>query len=175
MIKSVKLIDPVGEAIQVFMSLKNKIVDRLGDSKLSDGVGSKLRARSREVPEMILEQGLVPTLSFCLAKAGIENVEKVVGIMERDESIDEVKDKEIESEKLAYALYTYAILKYLTLISGKSIEGIIENDVENGDKLFNYLGELIMSNTRTPLYRMLQPYLLQFKRLCEATFKPGRG
>jgi CRISPR type III-B/RAMP module-associated protein Cmr5 len=120
---------------------------------------------------MILEQGLVPTLSFCLAKAGIENIKKVVEVMKRDKSTDEFKVKEVEKEKLAYALYTYAILKYLTLINGKSIEDI----VENSDKLFDYLKELIVVDTRTPLYRMLQPYLLQFKRLCEATFKPERG
>jgi len=90
--------------------------------------------------------------------------------MEHDKSIDEIKVKEVEKEKLAYTLYTYAILKYLTLISGKSIEDI----VEKGDELFNYLGELVVINTRAPLYRMLQPYLLQFKRLCEATFKPER-
>jgi CRISPR type III-B/RAMP module-associated protein Cmr5 len=171
MIKPAKLIDPVGGAIQVFMNLKDKIINRLGDNNLSEDVGSRLRARSREVPEMILEQGLVPTLSFCLAKAGIENIKKVVEVMKRDKSTDEFKVKEVEKEKLAYALYTYAILKYLTLINGKSIEDI----VENSDKLFDYLKELIVVDTRTPLYRMLQPYLLQFKRLCEATFKPERG
>ena len=170
MIKPAELIDPVGGAIQVFKKLKDKIINRLGDNNLSEDVGSRLRARSREVPEMILEQGLVPTLSFCLAKAGIENIKKVIEVMEHDKSIDEIKVKEVEKEKLAYTLYTYAILKYLTLISGKSIEDI----VEKGDELFNYLGELVVINTRAPLYRMLQPYLLQFKRLCEATFKPER-
>jgi CRISPR type III-B/RAMP module-associated protein Cmr5 len=162
--ESARPIDPIREAIQIFLNLKARIIDRLGDNKLSETIGSKLRTRSREIPEMILDLGLVPTLSFCLAKAGINNVRRVIHAMERE------GDKSInidDTVKYAYALYTYAILKYLTLITGDQVEELLEKD-----KVITFLKKLIETNAQVPLYNMLQPYLIQFKRVCEATYRP---
>lgn len=159
-------LDPVGEAINVFINLKIKIIDKLGD-KLSEVVGSKLRSISRDTPEMILELGLVSTLSYCLAKARIENVGKIIKVLEDGSPID-VLGKEVKEEELAYALYVYALLKYLTQITGKNIKEV----AGGSDELFRYFEDLIKNGAHVGLYNMLHAYLVQFKRLCEATFKP---
>ncbi len=170
-------IDPIKEAIQVFMNIKEKVIDKFEDKEKSEEIGSKLRARAREIPEMMLELGLVPTLSYCLAKANIDNIKKVITIIERDTSIEELKDA--KSEELAYALYTYALLKYLAIIMGnvKGIELKMEELAEKSEKevsdiLLKYFEALTEDTTKTPLHELLQSYLLQFKRLCETVYKP---
>ena len=169
-----RYVDPIKEAIQVFMDIKTKIIDKL--DKEGEEVGSKLRTRAREIPEMILDLGLVPTLSFCMSKANIDNIKEVINIIERDSSPEKLKNA--KPEELAYALYTYAVLKYLTTVANKvgevelKIEELAENnEKEVSNKLFRYLDALIEDNIKTLLYKLLQPYLLQFKRLCEAIYE----
>ncbi len=174
--------DPIRrEAIRVFMDVKEKVIDKLNTGKISE-VGSKLRTRAREVPEMILELGLVPTLSYCLSKAGVNNILKVIKVMKGDsEQLEDIKN--VESEKLAYALYTYVLLHYLSLTMGKvsnvelRIEDLVnENDVNRASNMITrYMEALMESSAKSLIHRLLQPYLLQFKRLCEATFEPERG
>ncbi len=170
-------INPIKDAITVFLEVK-KVIDKLDDKKKSEEVGSKLRARAREIPEMILELGLVPTLSFCIAKAEVGNIIKAARVIVGRDQLNKVEN--IGSDELAYAIYTYILLKYLTSIVGKvnevefRINDLIEKDEEEiQSTLIEYLKALIITSS-TPLYGMLQPYLLQFKRLCEATFNSGR-
>ena len=171
-----KHIDPTREAIQVFINIKERVIDKLGNEE--EKVGSKLRRRAREIPEMMLELGLIPTLSYCVSKAEISNVIKVTNVIVRGGSLNAIKDP----EKIAYALYAYALLKYLTIIVSRvntvefKIEDLVEGDEKKvQNKLIGYLKALVKISTTAPLYRMLQPYVLQFKRLCEATFKSERG
>ena len=166
-------VDAIREATQAFLSIKEKVVDKLDDGK-GEEVGSKLRTRAREVPEMILELGLVPTLSYCLAKSNVDSIKRIVSIIERDSSVDELKN--IKTEELAYALYTYALLKYIvTIVGGLRIEAFADmNKKEISSRLLKYLEELADASAKAQLHELLQPYLLQFKRLCEAVYKPER-
>jgi len=177
-----RVINPVEEALHVFIDIKEKIIDKLKDEKL----GSKLRSRAREIPEMILELGLVPTISYCLAKAGVDNVIKVVRVIRKDsrESISELERS--DQEELAYALYTYFLLNYLSIVAKKinnveiDLDGLagknnIEEKVKEIDnKLIRYLEELMKSTIKTLAHELLYPYMLQFKRLCEAVYKSER-
>jgi len=169
-----RIADPVEEGIKTFRDIKEKIIDKI-DERKRDNVGSRLRARAREVPEMMLELGLVPAISFCLAKAGIKNVIEVAKAIERPDSksLDNLKE-----EELAYAIYSYAVLKYLTIIAGKvddaklSIEDIVDKDQkEVQGMLIKYLDALVKAGAGMQLYSLLLPYLLEFKRLCEAVYE----
>lgn len=165
--------DPIKEALEVFMNIKKKVIDELGDESKEE-VGLKFRTRAREVPEMILELGLVPTLTYCVAKASVENIVKVITVIELDSPVDKLKD--IRTEDLAYALYTYALLKYIGIITGKfDVEDLVNiNNTDASYRLLNYLEVLINDNIEAAVHKLLQPYLLQLKRLSEAVYKPER-
>jgi len=108
-------------------------------------IGPKLRQRAREIPELIESMGLIPALSYCFAKANSGG-------------------KEAEP----YKLYIRAILEYLNSLKflEEDLESVFNNSVETIKKLYP------ISSVVTPL---LRPFLIEFKRLCEATWKPEKG
>jgi len=179
-------VDPILESVEIFMKVK-KVIDEIDDQRKREDASAKLRSRAREIPEMILELGLVPTLTYCLAKASANCVVKTITIMEKSKPLTDVfgKDK-VKPEELAYALFTYVTLKYLATIIGKvgEVELKMEELAEMGEKgdereaqnmLINYLNALLNANASASLHGLLWPYLLQFKKLCEATFESERG
>ena len=112
----------------------------------AEELGSKLRSRAREVAELIDEVGLVPTLSFLYSK----------------KHTDEWK---------ACRLVLKAVLDYLGELK------VINRKVDEWDKdpqaaAEDLLKLLNMSRALTPL---LRPFFIEFKRLCEASWKPERG
>ncbi len=183
------------EAIEVFLEIKRKldqIRDEVIKAKIENkdkerllknivDIESKLRSRSREIPEMMVDLGLVPTLSFCLAKAGIDNLMLVFRLMSGcSTDFDELKN--IKPEEFSYALYTYIILRYLSKIITVQleIEGLEKLSRESktkefADKLYEYLNNLARGSIAVATYKLLQPYLIQFKRLCEAAFRLESG
>lgn len=169
-------IDPTREAIQVFLEIKKTVIDHLEGDK-SEEVGSKLRTRAREIPEMIVEMGLIPTISYCIAKANISNFQKVTNSLELGTFIDELKN--VKSEELAYALYSYVILKYMSIIAGNlngvkfGLDDLVRKEkAEVSDLIIKYIGALTENMTKIPITQLLLSYLLQFKRLTEAVYKP---
>jgi len=176
-----RTINPVEQALQVFIDIKEKIIDKI-DKKKGENLGSKLRSRARQIPEMILELGLVPTISYCLARAGIDNVIKVVKVIRKDskELIPELEKS--GQEELAYALYIYVLLNYLSIVAKKinnveiDLDELAErNNIEEvSNNIIKYIEELMKSNIKTLAHELLYPYMLQFKRLCEAIYKSER-
>lgn len=190
---------PVEEAINIFLKIKGaldtletkveepKKLDQL--KQYLDKLKSKIRARAREVPEMIVELGLVPTLSFCLAKSEKEGLGEIIALLEKNDgkAMWQILNKIIggkDLDKYAYAIYTYVLLKFLSNYLGSlkyredSQERDVKLDLANLDKnesawndLYKYLEALMQGGGNILATRLLQPYLLQFKRLCEAEFK----
>ncbi len=186
--------DPIGRAIETFLKVKNLVdqLDKQRENKKDKGVGSKLRARAREIPEMMLDLGLVPTLSYCFAKAGTGNISRVIRAVNsgKPDNLLEAKDKsetkdkkdKDEDEKLSYALYTYVLLSYLSIVAGRvgNVELKMEelagrSDSEFTDILLRYIDALMKSDVKTVVQRLLQQYMLEFKRLCEAVYESERG
>lgn len=130
-----KSLDPVRAAIEIFI----KIRDEVGSEK----EGSKLRARSRDAPEMFESMGLIPALSFFYSK----------------------KDNK------DYRLMLKAILLYLKKIgvvsSGQDVDALISNPRQMVDELQNLFEK---SKAILPI---LRPFLVEFKRLCEASWEAG--
>jgi len=155
--------DPVGSALKIFAEI-GKDIKSMKDESV---VGSKLRTRAREGPELIRTMGLIPVLSFYYAKAR----EALLG-----------KDG---SEERAYMLYLKAILLYLEKI--RIIEGASDifalQSTEAGEEtksrvkdihshFINILQEL--SKKSHIATKLLIPYLIEFKRLCEAVWESER-
>ncbi|MEZ0346281.1 MAG: type III-B CRISPR module-associated protein Cmr5 [Infirmifilum sp.] len=168
---------PVAQALEVFIKIHRIIADS-GRKK----AGSKLRARAREMPGLIVELGLPTALSFCLAKAGVKNLMEVVDVLEgrkKAEVLSEIKGE----EELGYALYAYVILWYLYRNNYGSIGGAslrletpLADNKEKAEKeftqnLLDYLNAFSGSPARFEAEELLLSFLLEFKRLCEAVFE----
>ncbi|MFN3805280.1 MAG: type III-B CRISPR module-associated protein Cmr5 [Pyrobaculum sp.] len=121
-----------------------EIKKKIDEDKEKDNVGSKLRSRAREVGELIEEVGLVPALSFLYSKRG---------------------DKKKDNKDYEYMFE--AIWKYL-----HRLKFVKNANMDNIDEVIKELDELVgRSYVVLPL---LRPFLIEFKRLCEATWEPGR-
>ena len=166
--------NPTKIAIHTFIRIKD-ILDKI---EKQNTLKEKLRTRSRNIPEMIADLGLVPALSFCLSKAGIKNLTKVLRVISSGDpkEILENRDK-IGEEELSYALYVYVILKYLSdnlgtlKVEDKKIKLDLDKLKDDSvNALYDYLYALMHGANSVIAINLLQPYLTQFKRLCEATF-----
>ena len=150
---SAQRLNPVGLAIEIF----TKIREEVGEDRV---LGSKLRHRAREGPELIRSMGLIPTLSFYYAKAR----EALVGGGDKEER--------------AYALYLMAIMSYLEKIGlVKDVSHVFSSqsrpsDKEVHEKLISVLDELAGKSLIAA--RLLNPFLIEFKRLCEAVWERER-
>jgi len=157
-------LDPVRFALEIFAEIEKDVKSMKDESE----VGSKLRTRAREGPELIRTMGLIPVLSFYYSKAR-EALQGKGGPEER-----------------AYMLYLKAILLYLDKIgiiggasdifaprSTEAGEGA-KSDLENiHSRLINILQDL--SGKSHVAAKLLTPYLIEFKRLCEAVWESERG
>jgi CRISPR type III-B/RAMP module-associated protein Cmr5 len=160
---SAQRLNPVGLAIEIF----TKIREEVGENR---ELGSKLRHRAREGPELIRSMGLIPTLSFYYAKARKALVE--------GGDREEREEERTKAEEKAYALYLMAIMLYLEKIGlVKDVSSIFSSQSRPSDKevhrrLINVLDEL--SGKSLIAARLLNPFLIEFKRLCEAVWERER-
>jgi CRISPR type III-B/RAMP module-associated protein Cmr5 len=136
MVSDGKIPKPIELAVEIFLKIKSEVKD--------ESIGSKLRHRAREIPELIVSMGLIPTLSYCFAKAN--------------------SGEEVEP----YRLYLRAILDYLC-----SLKFLKEDSEEALNKSVETIKNLSSISSVVTLF--LNPFLIEFKRLCEATWKPERG
>ena len=149
------------ESVRSALNDFNSLIKLLEVHPKGEEVGSKTRARTREILTYIWSGGLVPTLTFYLAKGEENNIKIVKGAFEGEEKLVG------EPEKLAYAIIFYLTFKRLKQLS------FISSDL--GDPR-SCLHELIEMDPFKRMYafNLLTSYLLEFKKLCEATFKPER-
>ena len=192
---------PIREAVEIFLKLKDRI-DKIGkyvDKNKIKELKTKIRSRAREIPEKIAELGLIPTLTFCLAKSEKENLRKAVVLMETGieglKNIKVIKKEggekqtfDISSDKFAYALYTYILLKYLGTHLGTiklksnnqeeeiklDLTELVEHYEQAVDTIYRYLIALAQGTLSLIVYKFIQSYLIQFKRLCEMEFPAER-
>ena len=155
--------NPVKLAVDIFLDIRKELevkAREIAEGKIKKGevskenaeeeigkiiesdLGPKLRARAREMPELIEDVGLIPALSFCYAKAKGEDYESI-----------------------AYGEYLTAILKYIIDKLGLlniSVEEAKNDPAKTLEELFP-LSSVALS--------LLRPFLVEFKRLCEATWR----
>ncbi|MEM0226460.1 MAG: type III-B CRISPR module-associated protein Cmr5 [Thermofilaceae archaeon] len=138
-----QLRDPVRAALDIFMTIRGELERRAKSEKEKTDFGRDLRARARDAPELIEEVGLVPALSFFYSK----------------------------SDKIGYELMLKAILLYLQRIqivpSNINLDAILAGE-RNTDAMIDLLRDLLKWST--VVVPILRPFLVEFKRLCEATW-----
>lgn len=149
------------ESVRAALEDFDKLLKTFEASQKKRELGSKVRARSREVLTNIWTGGLCPTLTFYLAKAGEENVNIV------KEALEERKGLDIEPEKSGYAIMLYFIFQRLKVLK------FIEQDPNKPRECLRAL-VIMEPSKRSYATTLLTSYLLEFKKLCEAVFEPER-
>lgn len=163
---------------------------RRGIENVVKNVREGVRSRSRETLPMMLNVGFIPTLSFNIAKATIKyctlaesliqavkssteklKVERVIDVLKKNEMLRETSEGVkvfIDDTQLSYAIYAYAIIKYLD----EHLKLVPEGSGGSSlcDRTIQYLDALMEGIKSQVAFKLLRPYLEQFKRLCEAEF-----
>lgn len=179
-------LNPTAKAVEVFMKVKTALNVCI---KNNDEVKRSIRTRSREIPTMMIDIGLVPVLSFILAKSGIDNLRKAVNLIEnsKTECSKQMSDEgAVDVKDFSYGVYAYIILKYLeehlkpkehveSKEPLKSLKDYIINKEQLAEYVEKYLEFLLSGMNSQIALTILGPYLEQFKRLCEAEFPKETG
>ena len=142
----------------------DKLVKILRQHPKGKDIERKVRTMESEILTQIWMNGLLPTLTFYLAKGEEDNFKAIKEAFEQGKSSFNVEDS---VEKLAYAAMLYLILrelKRLNILKGNfgNPRGCIHELIEMG-----FLKRMYAS-------RVLSLYLYEFKKLCEAVFEPER-
>jgi CRISPR-associated protein (Cas_Cmr5). len=153
----------VKKSIELFDRIYTSIRKPQEDEKKVSNLESSLRARSREMPSLIQEIGLIGALSYCFSK-GNEYYAEIIKIIEDKSNKDKIKEY-AEKTNAGYSIYLYILLKAINHTK------ILQVEV---DKPYEAIKQLSQNLNKTRIIeRMIMPYLLQIKRLCEGTLRKG--
>jgi CRISPR type III-B/RAMP module-associated protein Cmr5 len=163
---SKKSLESVNNAIDLFDTVYEKIFKEFKTEKVPS-IETSLRQRSREMPSLIQEIGIVGALSYCFAK-GNKYYPELINILESKDKSKEQETKDVLSKikkepDAGYSVYLYILLKAiddtkLLQINVKDPYSAIKNLSQNLDKA-------------RIVERAIMPYLLQIKRLCEGMLR----
>ncbi|MDT7886690.1 MAG: type III-B CRISPR module-associated protein Cmr5 [Thermoproteota archaeon] len=163
---SKKSLESVNNAIDLFDTVYEKIFKEFKAEKVPS-IETSLRQRSREMPSLIQEIGIVGALSYCFAK-GNKYYPELINILESKDKSREQETKDVLSKikkepDAGYSVYLYILLKAidntkLLQINVKDPYSAIKNLSQNLDKA-------------RIIERAIMPYLLQIKRLCEGMLR----
>ncbi|MEM4650051.1 MAG: type III-B CRISPR module-associated protein Cmr5 [Candidatus Bathyarchaeia archaeon] len=124
------------------------------ENKEKSKIGESFRARCRDFPSFIEDVGFLSALSFCYAKATKNIYEEVKKAFEDKSTI-----KDGDSTKQGYGIYLYLLLRRLKEL------GLIKT-VDPLKAL-----EEIMNGKERIVEKLIEPYLIQLKKLSEAVFR----
>jgi len=143
------------ENIKAAVSDFKQLFEKLQKNSQSQ-VGASFRARMREVISLIDEVGLIPALSFFYSKSTKSIYEEVLKAMQAKEK-ENIKEEDYT--KKGYALALYFSLKR---ISELGLIASLENPLNSFEEL---------EGKQRLAFKLIFSYLLEMKRLAEATFE----
>jgi CRISPR type III-B/RAMP module-associated protein Cmr5 len=148
------------ENIKVAVSDFKQLLEKLQvQEKSQSQVGASFRARMREVISLIDEVGLIPALSFFYSKSTKSIYEEVLKAMQAKEKGN---IKEEDSTKKGYALALYFTLKRISELRLIASIASLENPLNAFEEL---------EGKQRLAFKLIFSYLLEIKRLAEATFE----
>jgi CRISPR type III-B/RAMP module-associated protein Cmr5 len=125
-----------------------------------EDLGGRVRTRAQDMLTYAWSGGLLPTLTFYLAKAkGEDNIRSFKAFFETGERLPE----RLGLEEAAYAALFYLLLKRLKQL------GFIKGSLEQPRECLRELIELDFFK-RIYVLDLSTAYLLEFAKLCEARF-----
>jgi CRISPR type III-B/RAMP module-associated protein Cmr5 len=156
-----QVFNPTKDAIEIYNEVYEKFLkDMINDTKNNPKkTETSLRSRAREMPSLLQDVGLLGVLSFCLGKS--EHYEVFINYLEGKE-----KQKNLyNNTKVGYSIYLYLILK--------GMEKINLINVKVNDPLNTIIEMSKNLNKVKILEKIIVPYLIEIKRLCEGTLRSG--
>jgi hypothetical protein len=166
---SKKSLESVNNAVELFDIIYEKIFKEFKTEE-APSIETSLRQRSREMPSLIQEIGIIGALSYCFAK-GNEYYPELINILESDDRSKELEMKNVLSKikkepDAGYSVYLYILIKAidntrLLKVDIKDPYSIIKNLSQNVDKA-------------RIVERAIMPHLLQVKRLCEGMLRKAK-
>ena len=147
MLSQEKLIKSV---LEDFEEIKNII-------NIDKDYGSGFRTRARTIPSLIMDIGLIPSITFLYSKIEEKNYKILINFLEKREDVSNLK--KISSEKISYGLYLYLLLKHLKR------KGLI-SDEKDVPKSINALSQKVEFSTN-----IILPYLIEVKKLATALYE----
>lgn len=160
--KSMEPYNLIKESIELYDRIYRSIISKLQDEKKVSNLESSLRARSREMPSLIQEIGLIGALSYCFSKGS--EYEKIIEIIKGESNKDKIKEYAKKTDA-GYSIYLYILLNAINHTKLLQVEI---------NKPYEAIKQLSINLNKTRIIeRMIFPYLLQIKRLCEASLRSG--
>jgi len=157
-----KSFDPIKMAIEnydfVYKNFLKKVIENSG--KISD-VEKSTRARSRELPSLIQELGLLGVLSYYYGKSEKENYSLLIQFLEKKSQERDIPD----NTKMGYAVILYLALRGIEALN------IIKIDYKDPYSSITELNKEENLNKVAVIEKLLIPYLVEIKRLCEGTLR----
>jgi CRISPR type III-B/RAMP module-associated protein Cmr5 len=136
-----------------------RLAKLLGAYDKGEDLGSRVRARAQDMLTYAWSGGLLPTLTFYLAKGKEGNIQCFKALFEKGERLPE----RLNLEEAAYAVLFYLVLKRLKQL------GFVKSGLEQPRECLRELIELDFFK-RVYALDLLTAYLLEFTKLCEARF-----
>ncbi|MGC8870867.1 MAG: type III-B CRISPR module-associated protein Cmr5 [Brevinematia bacterium] len=158
---SERKIEVVKYPVEIFDEVYDKILRHaVQRDKFPKEMEKSLRQRSREIPSLIQEIGLIGALSYCFSK-GYKYYPQILDALKGVQRIDDLA-KETDA---GYSIYLYFLLR--------GIEQIKILDVDH-TKPYEAIKELSNNLDRARIIeRLIMSYLVEIKRLCEGSLRSG--
>jgi len=161
-----KSFNPIKLAIEnynyVYERFLKKLIEKGGNEVLN--AEKSTRARSREILSLMQDLGLIGCLSYYYGKSEEKYYDLLIKILE--EGLKEKDAEEIFKEtKTGYATILYLVLKGIQKLN------MIEVNLEDPYKSIIELSKEENLNKVAIIEKLLIPYLIEIKRLCEGTLR----
>lgn len=145
-----------------------EIVYKIYRDKGAKEFGKSFRSRAREMPSFLYEVGLISALSFIYAKtedADKKTYKNIFNYIRGQLYKGGTRSLEgIDSTEGGYAAYLYLLLQEIKRLA-------LDRNINVEDPLSSIIA---LKGLKRPLISLLMPYLLEIKRLAEATL-PSEG
>jgi CRISPR type III-B/RAMP module-associated protein Cmr5 len=151
--------NPEERAVSEFAEIIYKIYRDKGAKEF----GKSFRSRAREIPSFLYEVGLISALSFIYAKTEDADKKTYKNIFNYIRGGTQSLEG-IDSTEGGYAAYLYLILQEIKRLAP-------DRNIDAEDPLSSIIA---IKGLKRPLISLLMPYLLEIKRLAEATL-PSEG
>jgi len=157
-----KSFNPIKLAIENYNYIYSNVLKNAIEKEKLPNIETSTRARSREVLSLIQELGLLGVLSLYYGKAEKENYDSLIEILEGREK----EEKKLFSKTEA----GYAVILYLILKGIESLN-IVKIDCKKPYEAINELSKKENLSKISVIEKLLIPYMIEIKRLCEGTLR----
>jgi CRISPR type III-B/RAMP module-associated protein Cmr5 len=147
-------------AVEIFDEIYNKILEHIIQRDEPPEMEKSLRQRSREIPSLIQEIGLIGALSYCFSK-GYKYYNQILDALKEEKKVDDLA----KGTDVGYSMYLYFLLRGMEQIK------ILDVNHTNPYEVIKTLSENL--NQVGIMERLIMPYLVEIKRLCEGSLRSG--